>query len=202
MAHGAVFYPEEKLIVIESEPTNGITTLDAQRDFYSFGKERWQVEHNGFTFPFFTIGGEPISDDVSVGAYFFLDTVSGWRIRPYEADHEFRLNGNLYSIDPTVPMFTPTLGAFSVSIFIERSSLTQMLTVEGGNGESVWTTAEKNLILDDVSLIRKIEEGRWKIVNNQMIFYDSDGVTPLKTFNLFDKEGAPTEVEPFERNPV
>ena len=191
-----------KLIIVTQEAVNGIISLDAQRDFYSYGKEQWQDSLNGFPFPLYTIGGEPIAGDLSVGAYFFLDTVSGWRIRPYESDHEFRLSGNLYSIDPNIPMFTPTLGAFSVSIFVERSSLTQMLTVEGGNGESVWTTAEKNLILSDVSLIKKIEEGRWKIVNNQMIFYDSDGVTPLRTFNLFDKEGAPTETEPFERNPV
>jgi len=40
------------------------------------------------------------------------------------------------------------------------------------------------IINDAVTLIRKINEGRWKIVSNQLIIYDDDGVTPLKTFNL------------------
>ena len=191
-----------KLIIVTQEDIGGIVSLDVQRDFYSYGKEQWQNELNGFPFPLYTIGGEPIAEELSVGAYFFLDTVSGWRIRPYESNHELRIIGNFYSLDPEIPMFVPTLGGYTVSVFMERSSLTQRLTVYGEGGDSVWSQAEKDMLLDDVSLIRKIEEGRWKIENNQLIFYDSDGETILRSFDLFDKKGEPTEVEPFERNPV
>jgi hypothetical protein len=54
-------------------------------------------------------------------------------------------------------------------------------------------------IKDDVELVRKIERGRWKIENNQMIFYDTNGTTPLLTFNLFDQVGTPTMEDVFER---
>ena len=54
----------------------------------------------------------------------------------------------------------------------------------------------------DATLIRKIEEGRWKIVNNQMVIYDDNGTTPLRTFDLFDANGDPSSTSVFERVPV
>jgi hypothetical protein len=57
-------------------------------------------------------------------------------------------------------------------------------------------------VLADVTLLRKMESGRWKIIANQMIFYDEDGVTPLRTFNLKDQIGAPSMSSVFERVPV
>lgn len=54
----------------------------------------------------------------------------------------------------------------------------------------------------DMTLLTKMESGRWKIVANQMIFYDDDGVTPLRTFNLKDQSGAPSMSSVFERVPV
>lgn len=56
-------------------------------------------------------------------------------------------------------------------------------------------------VFTDVELIKKIESGRWKIINNQMIFYDDDDLTPLITFNLFDKAGQPAEDDVYERDP-
>lgn len=54
----------------------------------------------------------------------------------------------------------------------------------------------------DLSFVRQIEQGRWRIVSNQMIFYDADGVTPLRVFNLKDINGIPSNVNIFERIPV
>ena len=50
--------------------------------------------------------------------------------------------------------------------------------------------------------IRQIGSGRWKIVSNQMILYDTDGVTALFTFDLKDASGNPTETNPKERVPA
>jgi hypothetical protein len=61
----------------------------------------------------------------------------------------------------------------------------------------VWDLANDNL-----DIIRKIETGRWKIENNQMVFYDDDGITPLYTFNLKDLNGNLTMRNIFERVPV
>jgi len=56
----------------------------------------------------------------------------------------------------------------------------------------------------DITLIRKVETGRWRIddVTNTMIFYDNDNVTPLLTFALKDVSGLPSAVNIFERDPV
>ena len=54
----------------------------------------------------------------------------------------------------------------------------------------------------DIKDINLAEQGRWKIVGNQMIFYDSDGVTPLRTFDLKDENGQPTSTNPVERVPA
>lgn len=52
-----------------------------------------------------------------------------------------------------------------------------------------------------ISIIKQIECGRWKIINNQMIFYAEDGITPLTTFNLKDNTGSPSMTNVFERTP-
>lgn len=54
----------------------------------------------------------------------------------------------------------------------------------------------------DLEFIRKIEQGRWRIVNEQMVFYDSDGLSPILTFDLKDINGLPSNVNIFERKPV
>lgn len=59
-----------------------------------------------------------------------------------------------------------------------------------------------NNLYSNFDIIKKIETGRWKIVDNQMIFYNNDGVTPLLTFNLFDLNGIPTNTNVMERVPV
>lgn len=78
-----------------------------------------------------------------------------------------------------------------------------------------WKDVEDNIILTDaitiiedwisqIAMLYKIETGRWKIIANQMIFYDTDGTTPLLTFDLKDSAGAPTMVaeDIVERTPV
>lgn len=44
--------------------------------------------------------------------------------------------------------------------------------------------------------------GRWKIESNQLTIYASDGVTPLRVFDLLDENGLPTQTRIFERDPV
>ena len=54
----------------------------------------------------------------------------------------------------------------------------------------------------DLEIVKKIETGRWKIVGNQMLFFDTDGTTVLLTYNLLDDAGFPTMASVFERVPV
>ena len=52
------------------------------------------------------------------------------------------------------------------------------------------------------AFMEQIESGRWRIQNNQMIFYDKDNVTPIITFNLTDGDGNPTSDKVAERIPI
>jgi hypothetical protein len=44
-----------------------------------------------------------------------------------------------------------------------------------------------------------IEAGRWKIVDNEMVFYATDNETEVARFALLDATGKPTMTEVFER---
>jgi hypothetical protein len=54
----------------------------------------------------------------------------------------------------------------------------------------------------DVAFLKQYMEGNWKIINNQMIFYDSDGTTPLRTYNLYKEDGTPGDTDTYERRKV
>lgn len=53
-----------------------------------------------------------------------------------------------------------------------------------------------------LEFLQHIEGGRWRIINNQMLFYRDDNVTLVATFNLFDSDGNPTEINVAERRRV
>lgn len=61
--------------------------------------------------------------------------------------------------------------------------------------------------LDEVLTLLQYETGRWKIFTtgpdaNRMVFYEDDGVTVLKKFDLFDSSGSPAVTAVLERDPV
>lgn len=62
--------------------------------------------------------------------------------------------------------------------------------------------ASADTIQDKVTRLLSIEEGEWRIVNNQLIITSSDGQTVLGTFDLLDENEQPTSVNPFVRKPV
>lgn len=60
-------------------------------------------------------------------------------------------------------------------------------------------TGTLNIVASDVEFIKHIEGGRWRIVNDQMIFYKSDNATEVARFDLYDQFGAPSSETVFER---
>lgn len=68
-------------------------------------------------------------------------------------------------------------------------------TVSNSFGEAIGS------ILDDTDILRDVHQGDWKIVSNQMIFYDRSG-SELMRFNLYDSSGNPSSDEVFEREKV
>ena len=115
---------------------DGKVEINVQVDLYSDAKETWlaSTPYPGFEFPFTTIGGEDLGGSREAGDYYFLRTDLGWRIQPYEADHEVTLVGNLYPTVATDQLTVPVSGAYTVGVFFERSQLTQTATFNSGSG--------------------------------------------------------------------
>lgn len=67
-----------------------------------------------------------------------------------------------------------------------------------------WAAEQQNFQENDprIADLYNISYGRWKISNNQMVFYKSDNATIVATFNLFDSSGNPTMDAVFDRQKV
>ena len=81
---------------------------------------------------------------------------------------------------------------------------TSSYAVEGYNYEEnnplvcdILTTV--NQISGTVGELYQMGYGRWKIENNQMLFFGSDNSTEIARFNLFDDAGNPTMDSVFDR---
>ena len=92
--------------------------------------------------------------------------------------------------------------AYDFSSYTEGHEYT--IFVDGGNLLSNFERYKHEVInkidiYQAIDFIRDIEGGRWKIVNNQMIFYKSDNITEITRFDLKDSAGNATEVEVMDR---
>ena len=96
--------------------------------------------------------------------------------------------GNLVAVNASGVSMFPIEPSTNVTVQLTKSSSATLLNQE--------------TMASDLAFIKQVEQGRWKIVNNQMIFYDLDGITPIRTFALKDKAGNPAEQSIYERVPV
>jgi hypothetical protein len=133
MGTKATFDPVAKIIQL-----GDFAIVDVQADLYSDAKEDWltDLNLNKYLFPFTTIGGEDLGGGVFAGAYYFLNNDAGWKIRPFDADQSLAVVGNLYGLNPALPLFIPTVSGKTVLIQLERSSLTQQVVISTGSGLS------------------------------------------------------------------
>ena len=126
MANHVDYNTDKRIIYVTTAPTlvggDWVVDLDIKIDLYSDGKEDWLSNDtlNKFEFPIRSVGGDDLPGEKSLGATFFLD--SGWKLKPYEADHVFNVNGNFYSEDGTSP-FVGTSGIYNIMIINTVSSL-------------------------------------------------------------------------------
>jgi len=133
----ASFDTDNRIIEITEAPALGPgqivaqQTIDIEIDFYSDAKEDWKngVVLRGNIFPFIT--AESAGDALPAGqvepAFFRLKNDDGWRILPYDSDHELTLLGNIVPNDPTLPIFAPRAGR-TILIFRDGSQVAQMTT--------------------------------------------------------------------------
>jgi len=97
--------------------------------------------------------------------------------------------------------FTPTLTANQGIVYVldAGATATPRYATRYMRYEDYFTDYTKD--------IYQYEQGRWKIFTtgpdaNRMVFYEDDGTTVLKKFDLLDSAGSPTTSSPFERDPV
>jgi hypothetical protein len=103
---------------------------------------------------------------------------------------------------------TRTLSSFGSLIANIWLSATRTLTTGTRDSEidliKIETDKIPSLVLDSAKIetILQMETGKWKILNNVMIFYEDDNTTEICRFNLFDVDGNPTSTAATERRRV
>lgn len=91
--------------------------VDVEQDLYSAWKN-WQLLSDNLKYPpaFRSVGGDPLTPGIDLGATFFLNNEDGWRIKPDESDQTYLVTGNLAPENSLLPLTTPTDGGFTVLI--------------------------------------------------------------------------------------
>lgn len=109
-----------KIISISSPPVSGAIGVDV-RDLYSRWIDWTYISDNSkYLQAFRSVGGDPLPGSKQLGLTYFL--MNNWKIRPYEGNHVFTLNGNLYSEDGSSP-YVATIGSYNVTIINSVSNL-------------------------------------------------------------------------------
>lgn len=133
--------PVARTITLITPPVDGLVTLGVARDIYSEAKEDWLAnsELRKMRFPL----RDPITfiiRGVQAGPFVFVDNENGWRIVPYDANHELALEGDMFPLSDSLPLFTPRTGR-TITIFGYLSAKTQTALIESGTGS--WNETEK-----------------------------------------------------------
>ena len=86
-----------KFVVTEPPNPQGVIEIDLQIDLYSDAKEDWADDStypdlSSMLFPIDAIGGNAFGAE-TLGISYLIK--HGWSFKPYEADHTFRIVGNI-----------------------------------------------------------------------------------------------------------
>ena len=141
MGAKVTFDTANRLITVTTAPVSGVVTLDVEIDLYSDFKEDMAAPSDLLAAnppPFLNSEGGVPTDDGFTGQYFFLNNAEGWRLQPYDADHELILTGNLQTSDATLPWWVSRSGR---TIIVSRkfSNLAQGVSTGGSlTATQVW----------------------------------------------------------------
>lgn len=148
---------------------------------------------------------------------YFASGVSGLYSRIYQV-------GTGYWLDNTDGVFRLTPGQINIPMTEVLPNMPSIYSIN--ESRQVWTDGQYHafaydvsgflfagadfFVLDDIgvslatllkymTLIKKIEEGNWELKDDKWIYYDTDGVTPLIEFAVYDKDGNPSMLNIFRR---
>ena len=143
MGAKVTFDTANRLMIVTEAPvllpgeTVAKQTLDIEIDFYSDAKEDWlanvggNFRKNKFLILTAESAGSPLPGGQVEPAFFRLLNDAGWRLLPFDMDHELTLLGNLVPSDESLPVFEERPGR-SILIFRDGSQVAQMTTTTIG----------------------------------------------------------------------
>jgi hypothetical protein len=177
MGQKVTFDPVNLIIQIDEAPTltgaDWVVDIDVKADLYSAGKDDWLVDTdlNKLKFAMKSSGGDA-KPGGALGATFFLE--NDWKIRPYEATHWLRLNGNLFARNGSNP-FVPTVGSYNVFVSYDVSDIVETIEV-GTSG----LTAEESVKLTDIDSRTAYQI---RIIDNKRILVKESSTWYLQVFD-------------------
>ena len=183
-------------ITLLTAPVSGLVDYDVVEDIYSEAKRLWLCSEplSRLTFPFRSLGGDPLGGTLFLGKYVFIRNDLGWHIHPYDASHQLTIIGNLYQQDPNGRIiFEPQAAGKTINVIQERSSLTQLAEIAGSgltvaealdlerirqallNEQYTDPATGLRVILDDDDISLLTQAGIWEDVA-KLIPYKGEGV--------------------------
>ena len=98
-------------------------------------------------------------------------------------------------------------GFYKYDFAVYDEAVNYCISADGGatlqdNDRYVLATNDLRDVEERLTFLKDIEGGRWKIEDNQMIFYKSDNVTEVARFNLFNADGVAAMKNLYERKRV
>jgi hypothetical protein len=120
----------------------GQTSIDIGDDIYSPWKE-WSLLYDYMKFPqaFTAIGGESIGGSEYVGTTYFLE--NGWRIKPWEGDHNLTITGNIYTRESGENPYLNTAGRWKINITNKVSTIVRTIETSGNNSTGSFPTVDE-----------------------------------------------------------
>lgn len=92
---------------------------------------RWHEDNTQWPLAFQLVGGIALGGGLFIPPYFFL--LSGWRVRPMEANQNLLIEGNLFVDGGGVPV-VPTLGTYQVNVNYTVPVQAQGIATSGSTG--------------------------------------------------------------------
>lgn len=119
-----------KLAIGARAPSGGEVTSTAEELYAEYALWLAADPDNSRFEPMFEtgLGGEEMSPGLFVGFTYLIQ--NGWKIRPYEAQHVWRITGNLVGLGGA-EITTPTLGGFAVALPTQFTNLAQAVSTGG-----------------------------------------------------------------------
>ncbi len=132
--------PDTRIISFIVAPVNNQITVNVATEIYSQLKLDWLATPalQKLKFPLRPVGGDLISATETIGKYVFLANDQGWRLEPYDGNHELRLIGNIFPEDPDTAMWLSRSGR-TITIQVERSAQALGINNSSNSSNRIWS---------------------------------------------------------------